>query len=57
MSDNKSEIEKYKSKAIALKNAIQVGLKSPRVEDFDFEENLIKLKSEKKMKSNTSGNQ
>lgn len=48
MSDNKSEIENYKSKVIALKNAIQVGLKSPRVEDFDFDENLINLKSKKK---------
>lgn len=55
--NNKSEIEKYGSNIIVLRKAIQEGLKSPRVEDFNFDENLIKLKSEKKMKSNTSGNQ
>lgn len=48
MSDHISEIEKYKSKVITLRNAIQEGLYSPRVEDFDFEKNLIKLKSKKK---------
>lgn len=36
------------SKAIALRNAIQKGLESPRVENFNFEENLIKLKSERR---------
>lgn len=41
-------LENEESKVIALKNAIQEGLNSPIVEDFDFEENLIKLKSEKR---------
>ena len=36
------------SKVIALKNAIQEGLKSPRVENFDFDENLKNLKAEKR---------
>jgi antitoxin ParD1/3/4 len=31
-----------------LRNAIQKGLESPRVDDFDFEENLIQLKTEKR---------
>ncbi len=41
-------LENEESKAIALKNAIQEGLDSPIVENFDFEENLKKLKSEKR---------
>ena len=41
-------IENEESKAIALKNAIQEGLNSPRVEDFDFDENLKNLKAEKR---------
>jgi len=41
-------LENEESKVIALKNAIQVGLNSPRVENFDFEENLKKLKAEKR---------
>ena len=36
------------SKVISLRNAIQEGLNSPIVENFDFEENLQKLKSEKR---------
>lgn len=40
-------LEDEESKAIALKAAIQKGLDSPRVENFDFKENLKKLKSEK----------
>ena len=40
-------LENEESKAIALKNAIQEGLSSPRVEDFDFEANLKQIKSEK----------
>jgi antitoxin ParD1/3/4 len=40
-------LENEESKAIALKNAIQEGLSSPRVEDFDFEENLKQIKAEK----------
>lgn len=39
---------KEESKVIVLKNAIQEGLNSPRVENFDFDENLKKLKAEKK---------
>ncbi|WCO03584.1 type II toxin-antitoxin system ParD family antitoxin [Psychroserpens ponticola] len=41
-------LENEESKVIALKNAIQEGLNSPIVENFDFEENLQKLKSEKR---------
>ncbi len=41
-------LENEESKAIALKNAIQEGLDSPIVENFDFEGNLKKLKSEKR---------
>lgn len=41
-------LENEESKVIALKNAIQVGLNSPRVESFDFEDNLEKLKAEKR---------
>lgn len=41
-------LENEESKIIALKNAIHQGLNSPRVEDFDFDEHLSKLKSEKR---------
>lgn len=41
-------LEDEESKAIALKNAIQKGLESPRVENFNFDENLIQLKAEKR---------
>lgn len=40
-------LEIEESKVIALKLAIQEGLDSPLVEDFDFEENLKRLKAEK----------
>lgn len=40
-------LENEESKAIALRNAIREGLDSPLVEDFDFDEHLSKLKSEK----------
>jgi len=40
-------LENEESIAIALKNAIQEGLNSPRVENFDFDEHLEKLKFEK----------
>mgnify|MGYP001264461444 FL=1 len=40
-------LENEENKVIALKNAIQEGLNSPRVENFDFDEHLAKLKSEK----------
>ncbi|MBT3206746.1 MAG: type II toxin-antitoxin system ParD family antitoxin [Bacteroidetes bacterium] len=41
-------LENEESKTIALKNAIKEGLNSPRVESFDFDENLKNLKSEKR---------
>jgi antitoxin ParD1/3/4 len=41
-------LENEESKAIALKNAIQEGLNSPRVENFDFDVNLEKIKAEKR---------
>ncbi len=40
-------LEDEESKAIALKAAIQKGLDSPLVENFDFKENLKKLKDQK----------
>lgn len=39
-------LENEESKTIALRNAIQEGLNSPRVENFDFDANLEKLKAE-----------
>jgi hypothetical protein len=33
-------LENEENKVIALKNAIQEGLNSPRVENFDFDKNL-----------------
>ena len=39
-------LENEESKVIALKNAIQQGLNSPRVENFDFDDHLAKLKLE-----------
>lgn len=41
-------LENEESKALALRNAIQEGMNSPIVENFDFDENLKKLKSEKR---------
>jgi antitoxin ParD1/3/4 len=41
-------LENEESKAIALRNAIQEGLNSPVVEDFDFDENLKNLKANKR---------
>jgi antitoxin ParD1/3/4 len=41
-------LENEESKVIALKNAIQTGLNSPRSENFDFDENLKNLKAEKR---------
>jgi antitoxin ParD1/3/4 len=40
-------LETEENKVIALKNAIQEGINSPRVENFDFDENLKNLKAEK----------
>ena len=41
-------LENEESKVIALRNAIQEGLNSPRVENFDFDENLKRLKENKR---------
>ena len=41
-------LENEESKVIALRNAIQEGLNSSLVEDFDFDENLKRLKAEKR---------
>lgn len=41
-------LEEEESKMIALKRAIQEGLDSPRVENFNFNENLERLKVEKR---------
>ena len=41
-------LENEESKVIALKNAIHEGLNSPRIENFDFDENLKNLKAEKR---------
>jgi len=40
-------LEDEETKATALRNAIQKGLESPRVEDFNFDENLVQLKARK----------
>ena len=42
-------LENEDSNIIALRNAIQEGMESPRLENFDFDENLIRLKSQKKI--------
>jgi antitoxin ParD1/3/4 len=39
-------LEDEETKTIALKKAISKGLESPRVENFEFDENLIQLKAE-----------
>lgn len=41
-------LEDEENKVIALRSAIQKGLNSQRVENFDFDEHLAKLKSEKR---------
>ena len=41
-------LENEESKVLALRNAIQEGLNSPLVEEFDFDENLKRLKVEKR---------
>jgi len=41
-------LENEESKIVALRNAIQEGMDSPRVENFDFDKNLKRLKSEKR---------
>lgn len=41
-------LEDKENRAIALRNAIQEGLNSPLVEDFDFDQNLSELKAERR---------
>ena len=41
-------LENEESKVIALRNAIQEGIDSGIAHDFDFDENLKKLKAEKR---------
>lgn len=41
-------LEDEENRAIALKAAIQAGLDSPRVENFDFKEHLQNLKAKKR---------
>ena len=41
-------LENEESKAIALKNAIQKGIDSPKAKNFDFDKNLEELKANKK---------
>ena len=41
-------LEDEESKVIALKAAIQEGLDSHQIDNFNFKENLIKLKEEKR---------
>jgi len=40
-------LENEETKIITLKGAIQQGLNSPRVVNFDFDEHLAKLRSQK----------
>lgn len=40
-------LEKEESKAIALKYAIQEGMNSPEIEDFDLDAHLAGLKAER----------
>lgn len=41
-------LEEEEQKVLALKNAIHKGLDSPRVENFNFDKHLAKLKSRRK---------
>lgn len=41
-------LEEEENKVIALKKAIQEGLNSSRVEDFDFDKHLEELKAKRK---------
>ena len=41
-------LENEENKIIALRSAIQQGLNSPRVENFDFDKHLAEIKSEKR---------
>jgi antitoxin ParD1/3/4 len=41
-------LEDEELKSLALKSAVRQGMESPLVQDFDFRENLQKLKANKK---------
>ncbi len=41
-------LEEEETKVIALKNAINKGLDSPRVENFDFDQHLTNLRNQRK---------
>jgi antitoxin ParD1/3/4 len=41
-------LEDEEHKSMALKSAVRQGMESPLVQDFDFRENLQKLKANKK---------
>ena len=41
-------LEEEESKVIALKSAIKEGLNSHKIENFDFDEHLVKLKNGRK---------
>jgi antitoxin ParD1/3/4 len=41
-------LEDEEHKSMALKSAVKQGMESPLVQDFDFRENLQKLKANKK---------
>ncbi|MBX2931123.1 MAG: type II toxin-antitoxin system ParD family antitoxin [Chitinophagaceae bacterium] len=41
-------LENEESKVIALKSAIEQGLNSPRIDNFDFDKHLAKLQSAKR---------
>jgi antitoxin ParD1/3/4 len=41
-------LEDEEHKSMALKSAVKQGMDSPLVQDFDFRENLLKLKANKK---------
>jgi len=40
--------DNYENKVMALRNAIQKGLESPSVENFNFDENLLQLNAGKR---------
>ena len=44
-------LENEERRVLELRAAIETGLDSELVEDFDFEDNLQRLKSEKKLKN------
>ncbi|MBS9766759.1 MAG: type II toxin-antitoxin system ParD family antitoxin [Flavobacteriaceae bacterium] len=40
-------LEDEENKVVALRNAIQEGIDSPRVENFDFDKHLLELKAKR----------